>query len=166
MSVRINKDEGEYEPFTIFGATKTQFPKVTERFVDTNTVIIDGNTLVMGGLRETREEKGVDSIPFLGRIPLLGWLFRSEYVISQDYELIVFLTPHIIEPEYMITERDRNLYETSTTHADNQTVDPYDRFEPYYDMKHRSQYVSPHGLKTTPGGKSWSVDGPAQWKYW
>ena len=166
MDVRINKDEGTYEEFQVFGGLSTRFPNVTERFIQTSTIIVDGNTLVMGGLRDTREQKLVRSIPFLGRLPLIGWLFRGEDISSRDYELIVFLTPHIIEPGFQITERDRTLYETSVTHADNMTIDPYHRLGPYYDMHHRSEYVSPHDLRTTPGGKTLKKDGALQWKYW
>jgi len=166
MDVRINKDEGEYETFTIFGGIQTQFPSVTERYIETSTVIVDGNTLVMGGLRDTREQKITHAIPFLGRLPLIGWLFRGEDVGSRDYELVIFLTPHVIEPEFQITERDRNLYETMVTQADNATIDPYNRLSPYYDMHHRSEYISPHDLRTVPGGKDLKKDGPMQWKYW
>lgn len=56
----------------------------------------DGNTVVLGGLIKDDKEKKVSKLPFLGDIPLLKYLFRNEYTKNVKKEIVIFITPHII----------------------------------------------------------------------
>jgi type IV pilus assembly protein PilQ len=58
--------------------------------------VADGVTTVIGGIMQTRESSSSDRTPGLGRLPLLGWLFRREANSAESQELLVFLTPRII----------------------------------------------------------------------
>ena len=72
-------------------------PVIDIRSADTVAVTADGQTVIIGGLLATSKSKNDTKIPFLGDIPLLGNLFkRSQKNESQD-ELIIFLTPHIVQ---------------------------------------------------------------------
>ena len=57
----------------------------------------DGETLVIGGLMQEAETKSADKPPLLGDIPILGWFFRSSGSSKEKSELILMITPHIIQ---------------------------------------------------------------------
>ena len=66
------------------------------REASTTAIVKDQQTIVMGGLMEDRKSTSVDKVPFLGDIPLLGWLFKSRSATNEKVNLLLFLTPHII----------------------------------------------------------------------
>ncbi|HTE04954.1 MAG TPA: hypothetical protein VK824_02075 [Planctomycetota bacterium] len=67
--------------------------------VTTNIMIRDGETVVIGGLFRERKDRVQHKVPLLGDIPLLGGLFRSEDTGSRHEEIIIVLTPHIVNLE-------------------------------------------------------------------
>ncbi len=71
-------------------------PTTTKRSTKTSVVVKDDHTVVIGGLMEEKEEDSVDKLPFLGDIPILGWLFKVQSTKKVKTNLLVFLTPHII----------------------------------------------------------------------
>lgn len=74
-------------------------PTTSER-KSTNTVLVrDGQTIIVGGLMEDRIRTNVSKVPWLGDIPVLGWLFRSESDTVEKQNLLIFLTPTIIRED-------------------------------------------------------------------
>jgi len=74
-------------------------PTTSER-KSTNTVLVrDGQTIIVGGLMEDRIRTTVSKVPWLGDIPVLGWLFRSESDTVEKQNLLIFLTPTIIRED-------------------------------------------------------------------
>ena len=73
-----------------------QLPKITENSLATTVVANSGQTVVLGGMIETREIEQERKVPVLGDIPLLGRLFRSNEDVSEPEHLLVFVTPRII----------------------------------------------------------------------
>ena len=67
------------------------------RHIDTQVMIPDGNTLVMGGLVEDNPTAGWTSVPVLGNIPYLGWAFKSENLTMDKENLVIFITPTIVK---------------------------------------------------------------------
>jgi hypothetical protein len=67
--------------------------------IETHVMIPSGNTLVMGGLISDSTQKSYTKVPILGDIPGLGWAFRRESKLREKANLIVFVTPTIIENE-------------------------------------------------------------------
>jgi general secretion pathway protein D len=63
---------------------------------DTSVVVDDHQTVVIGGLIETRRSDSTSKVPFLGDIPLLGWLFKSKTGDTRKTNLVILLTPHIV----------------------------------------------------------------------
>jgi len=57
----------------------------------------DGQTMVIGGLMRTDNNKSVTKLPFLGDLPLIGGAFRNTSKSKDERELVIFLTPHIID---------------------------------------------------------------------
>lgn len=64
--------------------------------VDTTVRLADGETFMIGGLVQERERSVQNRIPFLGRIPLIGRLFRNERREGRKSELVIFITPHVM----------------------------------------------------------------------
>lgn len=75
-------------------------PNQTTRNLNTNVLVDNGSTIVIGGLYKTESSEASRGIPFLKDLPLLGWLFRTSYIPANNRnELVIFLTPRIINQE-------------------------------------------------------------------
>jgi general secretion pathway protein D len=66
--------------------------------VVTSCTVWDGQTVVLGGLITENVQRQKDKVPVLGDLPFLGRLFRSEQNITQRKNLVIFVTPTIIDP--------------------------------------------------------------------
>lgn len=75
-------------------------PNMTKRNVETNVLVENGSTVVIGGLYQTSSLEVKSGVPYLRDLPLVGWLFRAPNAtdISKN-ELIIFLTPRIMNQE-------------------------------------------------------------------
>jgi general secretion pathway protein D len=79
-------------------------PTTRKRSTESTVLVKDGKTVVIGGLFEDRIEESVVKIPFLGDIPILGWLFKSKSETMEKRNLLVFITPHIIRGDGELEE--------------------------------------------------------------
>jgi pilus assembly protein CpaC len=73
-------------------------PSLVTRRVETQVELRPGQTLAIGGLVDNSITENVDKIPILGDIPILGFFFKSESARENRTELLVLVTPHIVEP--------------------------------------------------------------------
>jgi general secretion pathway protein D len=76
---------------------ETGLSTTLDRSLETTVTVKDAHTVAMGGLIEKTSTDGVTRTPCLGRIPLLGWLFKGVSKTDDKTNLYIFLTPHIIE---------------------------------------------------------------------
>ncbi len=74
-----------------------QIPAILSRKVDTDVELRPGQTLAIGGLLDNRILTAMDKIPVLGDIPILGFFFRSQRAREERTELLVLVTPHILD---------------------------------------------------------------------
>lgn len=72
-------------------------PIIDKREVTTKVMVKDGETVVIGGIYTKKQTETRNKIPFLGDIPYLGYLFSNTVIADQDSELLIFITPKIIE---------------------------------------------------------------------
>jgi type IV pilus assembly protein PilQ len=72
-------------------------PSIDTRQVQTQVLVADGQTVVLGGIYETERRETVNKVPFLGDIPFAGALFRSKQRLDNKAELLIFVTPRILE---------------------------------------------------------------------
>jgi type IV pilus assembly protein PilQ len=70
---------------------------INTKHVQTQVNIDNGGTLVIGGIYQEDNRKAVDKVPLLGDIPLLGNLFKTTTRATSKTELLIFLTPHILD---------------------------------------------------------------------
>ena len=89
--------EIEPEVSDVIGEGATGLPVVSKRAVTTKIRVKDDETIVIGGLLQTTEKMTQKKIPFLGDIPILGYLFSRTDKDIEETETIIFITPHIIE---------------------------------------------------------------------
>jgi type IV pilus assembly protein PilQ len=71
-------------------------PPIKSSIVETNVVVDNGGTVVIGGVFITDTSNAVDKVPLLGDIPLIGWLFKYKREEGKRRELLVFITPRIV----------------------------------------------------------------------
>lgn len=91
MSIKpeVSSVEGSYQ-------ARYAVPVVQKSYAETSVLIRDGETIIIAGMIEDVKAKRTSSVPLLGRIPLIGALFRSQSETMESKELIVFLTPRVI----------------------------------------------------------------------
>ncbi|HKT33202.1 MAG TPA: secretin N-terminal domain-containing protein [Nitrospira sp.] len=100
-------------------------PTTTKRSMETTTIAKDGQTLVVGGLVRDNLTLSESKIPFLGDIPLLGWLFRFQSRQSEKLNLLVFLTPTLVRDEVdMVDLNSRKATELNALQRENHIEEP------------------------------------------
>jgi type IV pilus assembly protein PilQ len=72
-------------------------PSIITESAKTTVQVIDGGTIVIGGLYKISQSSSSDGVPLLSKIPLLGSLFRNSNKIAEQRELLIFITPRIIK---------------------------------------------------------------------
>lgn len=101
MDLQVHKDTvGEQVPSAAGGF----IPSIDKREVQTQVLVNNGDTVVLGGIYETERGKTVTKVPLLGDIPGLGVIFRSTQTIDDKAELLVFVTPKIIKDAVNVTK--------------------------------------------------------------
>jgi type IV pilus assembly protein PilQ len=94
MDLVVSKDNvGELTPSGNGGLV----PSIDTRSIETQVLVSDGQTVVLGGIYETERRETVRKVPWLGDIPGLGVLFRSTSNTQRTAELLIFVTPRILE---------------------------------------------------------------------
>jgi Flp pilus assembly secretin CpaC len=71
--------------------------KITSRTADTNVRMLNGETLVIGGLIDEEETRTIQKVPFLSNIPILGELFKNRIHNKSKTEVVMLLTPHLTD---------------------------------------------------------------------
>jgi type IV pilus assembly protein PilQ len=95
MDLRVHKDNvGDVISTGGIGGT---VPSIDTRAVETQVLVEDGQTVVLGGIYETERRETISKVPFLGDIPAVGVLFRSKQLQNDKSELLIFVTPRILE---------------------------------------------------------------------
>jgi type IV pilus secretin PilQ/predicted competence protein len=72
-------------------------PPINTQSAKTQVLVQDGSTAVIGGIYQSNEQTSQSSTPFLGKVPVLGYLFRNRFVQTTNNELLLFITPRIIK---------------------------------------------------------------------
>lgn len=76
-----------------------QIPSIDTRNIDTQVTVNNGQTVVLGGVYELSSRQDAQKVPFLGDIPVLGNLFKHNVNSEQKAELLIFITPYVVEDE-------------------------------------------------------------------
>ncbi len=91
MTIKVEKSEPD------FSRQVDGIPSITKRNADTQLVVNNGETIVLGGIITKSEGEAESGVPFLSKIPLIGWLFKKTSKFENQAELMIFITPTIIK---------------------------------------------------------------------
>jgi len=94
MTLDVNKDQP--------GAATAAGLQINTKHVKTEVLVENGGTVVIGGIYEQQDRTDITKIPFFGDLPFLGVLFRNTAVSSNKTELLVFITPRIVNERLTI----------------------------------------------------------------
>lgn len=89
MDLKVNQDSR--------GVVTNGVPAINTRELHTKVLVNNGETVVLGGIYQQNKQSQKDRVPFLSTLPVVGWMFRSENNSDQRSELMIFVTPKIIQ---------------------------------------------------------------------
>ncbi len=99
ISMQVFIEKNDITDFAVTGE-----PVISSNEATTDLLVNDGNTIVIGGVVKRTTTEGREGFPFLSGIPILGHLFRSDSKMDNKNELLIFLTPTIVQLEQKIQE--------------------------------------------------------------
>lgn len=99
MEVKVTKDAPD------FARALNGVPPINKNEVNAKVLVGDGETIVLGGVFSNTQTKGVDKVPLLGDLPFVGRLFRRDIVTDNKSELLIFLTPRIMNTQAVSVNR-------------------------------------------------------------
>ena len=79
-------------------------PTIDKREIQTEVLVDSGDTVVLGGIFEHERQRAVDSVPFFGELPGIGWMFRKQLKVDDKRELLIFITPKILKETLALGE--------------------------------------------------------------
>jgi len=99
VTMEVYQEVTEIEESAASGSdlTASGGPTTSKRTADTTVLVKDNQTVVIGGLMSTTETEVETKVPVLGDLPLVGVLFRSKSTTTRKTNLLIFLTPHVID---------------------------------------------------------------------
>ena len=92
MKIQVSRNAPDDSVFTLTGS-----PAIAKNQVKTETLVKDGRTLVLGGIYVVDKSQRQSRVPYLHKIPLLGAAFRSDEISDSRKELLIFVTPSIVQ---------------------------------------------------------------------
>ena len=99
MEVKVNKDAPDYQN------ALNGVPPISKNEVNAKVLVSDGETIVLGGVFSNTQTKSTTKVPMLGDIPYVGRLFRRDSVTDSKVELLIFLTPRIMNNQAIAVGR-------------------------------------------------------------
>lgn len=101
MEIAASKNEPDFTNTGAFGD-----PSILRNFAETEILVADGETAVIGGIYTRSTARRTQKVPFLGDLPVIGWLFRNERETDDRSELLVFITPRIVNRDAALRPSD------------------------------------------------------------
>lgn len=98
---------------------KAEIPKINTTSVETNVIIKDENTVIIGGLKQIQNSSEKKGLPHLMDVPMLGQLFRHDSTSLSDTEIVIIVTPHIVSGVY---KGESSMNEKTEIHGDQDSV--------------------------------------------
>jgi type IV pilus assembly protein PilQ len=99
MEVKVTKDAPD------FARALNGVPPINKNEVNAKVLVSDGETIVLGGVFSNTQTVGVDKVPLLGDLPFIGRIFRRDTVQDNKSELLIFLTPRIMNTQAVSVNR-------------------------------------------------------------
>lgn len=95
-TILMDIDISKREPQLAFAVQGAQNAPISTKEATTRVIVRDGGTTVIGGIYEVSSDQGQDRVPGLANIPIIGHLFRNKRRTDENEELLIFITPRVI----------------------------------------------------------------------
>lgn len=119
----------------VTGTTGLKYPRIKIREADTQVLVQQGQTIVIGGLVTGRDEETINRVPFLGDLPIIGAAFRHKAIERKKVNLIVFVTPTLVRPDELSKQNDeiyKNFVDLKKVDLKEKNRKPRKFFDPPY----------------------------------
>ncbi len=93
------KQDSRGEVLSLIGIGSIGAPAINTQEIGTQVLVDNGETIVLGGIFQHRTKYTETKVPLLGDIPFMGWLFRNTERSDAKQELLIFVTPKILNPD-------------------------------------------------------------------
>lgn len=93
---------------TLTTPTGNKIPIIDTSMAETTVMVKDGSSIILGGLRKEEKTASSEGVPFLSKIPILGFFFKSSTNRTERTELLVMLTPYIVSGDALVTGDERD----------------------------------------------------------
>jgi general secretion pathway protein D len=120
VAMQISQEVSTYSKDTLY-ANETQII-LNKTEASTNLVVQDGQTIVIGGLIREDDIQARSGIPFLSKIPFLGFLFGNTDNDASRTELVILLTPHVVKNQKDVTTITDKLIDKMTDEELNKEI--------------------------------------------
>ena len=97
IDLQVNMEVSAPDFSRTIGVGATTVPSINKRTIQTRVELNSGETLVIGGLKSSQRDVAVSRVPFFGKLPVIGLLFRSKHVVEDQRSLFLFVTVEIVE---------------------------------------------------------------------
>lgn len=97
VSMRLKLQKKDIAGFTDADEFGSRVPFLNTKEAETEFLMENGDTIVIGGIKKTRERVDEAGLPWLSKIPILGWLFKNRIDDNTKEELLIFITPQILQ---------------------------------------------------------------------
>jgi len=98
INLSINPEVSALDFTNAVSISGTTIPALTRRTATTTIELRDGQSFAIAGLLQTTDSRNISQLPWLGSIPVLGTLFRSSAFQKQETDLVIIVTPHLVQP--------------------------------------------------------------------
>jgi pilus assembly protein CpaC len=98
INLRIAPEVSELDPSAGVTIQGTTVPGLVTRNAQTTIELRDGQSFAIAGLLQSRSVRNIDQLPWLGTVPVLGSLFRSSAYQNHESDLVIIVTPHLVQP--------------------------------------------------------------------
>ena len=110
IGLKVKPEVSTIASTTQFAAAGFALPSFTVRRAETTVEVASGQTFAIGGLFQRQMSRDIEKFPILGDVPVLGQLFTSERYQRNETELVILITPYLVEPvrdDKLVTPLDR-----------------------------------------------------------
>ncbi|MFF7062111.1 pilus assembly protein N-terminal domain-containing protein [Pseudomonas sp. NPDC008258] len=98
ITLKVAPEVSELDYSNVVTIAGTQVPGLTVRRTDTSIALADGESFIISGLVSNNTRSAVDRLPGLGSLPVLGAFFRNSAMRREETELLMIVTPHLVQP--------------------------------------------------------------------
>jgi len=128
------------------GINPNVFGVATTLKTATTTVIVkNGQTIVIGGLMEDRRSLSNSRIPFIGDLPVLGWLFKNYQRTKNKTNLIILLTPHIVRSDEDVARVREKFRRDYDAFIEESLGEEFKRWDKYFESQYQKSFQSSTG---------------------